>query len=309
VVTCVLPLGDVGLDCFGVAASLGLLDKSGQPDASQLYTLSQQLFQKNGINAKWEADAEGEPHLYSTVSCPAIHFNAPYNNGVFNLTGFVFTTDDSNIGDTFMDEYPGSSPWVTSVGMTTILDVNQKEQVGSILNGGLVTSGGGFSIHEAQGSYQADFVSKYFSALPANKKPPSSMYNPTLRAYPDISLAGERYVILAAGRAGKIGQEIVSGTSASSPTLAGLLTLVNEQIIQAGGRPLGFLNPLLYELARSDPSAYNLISVGDNRCTISYCCTFGWFALPNSQWNPATGLGTPKFDRLLAFALNAQSLL
>ena len=39
--------------------------------------------------------------------------------------------------------------------------------------------------------------------------------------------------------------EAVGGTSASAPTFAGIVSLLNEARIQGGMKPLGFLNPFL----------------------------------------------------------------
>jgi subtilase family serine protease len=40
----------------------------------------------------------------------------------------------------------------------------------------------------------------------------------------------------------------ISGTSASAPTFAGIVTLLNDALIAAGKHPLGFLNPMLYSI-------------------------------------------------------------
>ena len=42
--------------------------------------------------------------------------------------------------------------------------------------------------------------------------------------------------------------ESVGGTSASSPTFAAIVTLLNDFRISNGKPPLGFLNPLLYSV-------------------------------------------------------------
>jgi tripeptidyl-peptidase-1 len=40
----------------------------------------------------------------------------------------------------------------------------------------------------------------------------------------------------------------IGGTSAASPTVAGLVALLNDARIAAGKPSLGFLNPLIYKL-------------------------------------------------------------
>ncbi len=68
----------------------------------------------------------------------------------------------------------------------------------------------------------------------------------------------------------------MDGTSASSPSLAGMITLLNDHLLNAGKPVLGFLNPLLYQAAVDDSAIFNDIQEGDNRCNRGYCCTYGF---------------------------------
>ena len=54
--------------------------------------------------------------------------------------------------------------------------------------------------------------------------------------------------------------QLVFGTSASSPTVGAIITLINEQRANVGKKPVGFINPVLYE----NPGALNDITVGTN---------------------------------------------
>ena len=72
-----------------------------------------------------------------------------------------------------------------------------------------------------------------------------------------------------------------SGTSLSSPLWAGLVARIN----QALGKPVGFLQPTLYEM----PAAFNDVSTGNNG---AYSAAPGWDA--------CTGLGSPKGTALLS---------
>jgi len=106
--------------------------------------------------------------------------------------------------------------------------------------------------------------------------PPSA--NPTQnvgRGVPDV--AGDAdpttgYVTLVDGQSGVIG-----GTSAVAPLWAGLIALIN----QTNGKPVGFINPLLYpnESAAAD---FNDIVSGNNG---AYSAGPGWDA--------CTGFGSP----------------
>jgi tripeptidyl-peptidase-1 len=73
--------------------------------------------------------------------------------------------------------------------------------------------------------------------------------------YPDVSLQGWNFLIEANGFVGD-----VSGTSASSPSVAAIIALVNDQLLAAGKPVLGFLNPFIY----ANPSALNDITIGHN---------------------------------------------
>jgi tripeptidyl-peptidase-1 len=56
-----------------------------------------------------------------------------------------------------------------------------------------------------------------------------------------------------------------SGTSASTPTFAGIISLINDVLLsKPNGKPLGFLNPLLYKLAELHPDAFFDITKGSN---------------------------------------------
>lgn len=89
----------------------------------------------------------------------------------------------------------------------------------------------------------------------------------------------------------------VSGTSASCPVVAGMVSLVNSARRAAGKPPLGFLNPALYAL---HTHFIKDITVGENRCVAAgaQCCAEGFFAARG--WDPVTGLGSIDFERFLA---------
>ena len=52
----------------------------------------------------------------------------------------------------------------------------------------------------------------------------------------------------------------VGGTSASAPAFAGMVSLLNEARLNKGGKPLGFLNPFLYQNA----AAFTDVTEGTN---------------------------------------------
>lgn len=59
----------------------------------------------------------------------------------------------------------------------------------------------------------------------------------------------------------------MGGTSCGTPSMAGVVALLNQYQIQKGKQAapgLGNINPQLYRLAQSAPSAFHDIVAGDN---------------------------------------------
>lgn len=67
----------------------------------------------------------------------------------------------------------------------------------------------------------------------------------------------------------------IGGTSASSPTFAGFVALLNDARLRLGQPPLGFLNPLLYT---KGVAGFNDITTGNAPgCgTEGFNATTGW---------------------------------
>jgi subtilase family serine protease len=76
-----------------------------------------------------------------------------------------------------------------------------------------------------------------------------------LQAIPDVSAQADYFRIYFRGKSAGIG-----GTSASSPTVAGLVALLNDARLAAGKPSLGFLNPLIYAL---NGNGFHDIAVGN----------------------------------------------
>jgi len=300
VIDCILPLGIGGYGCAAMASMLQIAPQN----FSQIFDVALDFLQNDvGVQAAaWDVDVEGNPHLYVPRghSCASINYLTTIDNGLFTFSGFVFNASDIRTGQVFIDEYPGSSSFITSVGATGFNSSSDPEQADSILNGGIITTGGGFSTAIDQPAYQASAVAQYFNTVPASRLPDPHMYNAKMRAYPDIAFAGERYVVVLDDGTGQFKTEEVSGTSASSPALAGLLSLINEQRLAQGLGALGFLNPLLYRAATVAPQVFNDVTEGSNRCTNAYCCQFGWPAAPG--YDLSTGLGSINFGLFYDFA-------
>ncbi|CAK5273720.1 unnamed protein product [Mycena citricolor] len=182
-------------------------------------------------------------------------------------------TNDGTNKVLFQPAFPASCPFVTTVGGT--FRVNPEVSASF--------SGGGFSRYFARPSYQSTAVSKFVTGLGTKF---AGLYNTTGRAYPDVAAQAENFQVVIGG-----GVNSVFGTSAASPTFAGVVALLNDFRLSQGKAPLGFLNPLFYGTA---VSGFNDITSGSN----PGCGQTGFTA--GTGWDPVTGLGSPDFLRLQA---------
>jgi kumamolisin len=175
------------------------------------------------------------------------------------------STDLSDNGQANVD-FPSSNPYVLACGGTQLvggLDPTQAEVVWGF--GRQDGTGGGVSRDYPLPDYQAN------AGVPPAANPPG----PIMRGVPDVSgdAAPESgYNILFDGSWGTYG-----GTSAVAPLWAGLIARLNEKF----GRPLGFVNPALYQIGSGSP-AFNDIVTGSN----------GDYSA-SKDWDACTGLGTP----------------
>ncbi|KAE9402994.1 family S53 protease-like protein [Gymnopus androsaceus JB14] len=174
--------------------------------------------------------------------------------------------------NTFMPVFPAACPFVTAVGSTQGFGPEKA----------INFTGGGFSNFFPTPSYQTAAVASFLKTVPSNF---AGTFNKAGRGYPDLAVQGWNFEIVAGGETGLVG-----GTSASSPTFAGIIALINDRLIAAGKPVLGFLNPFIYSTAST---AFTDITIGHNSgfvcpaSSVAFDAAVGWDAL--------TGFGTPIF--------------
>ncbi|KAG8623448.1 hypothetical protein KVT40_008424 [Elsinoe batatas] len=199
--------------------------------------------------------------------------------------GSACQTNDGKNTTRFNPIFPASCPYLTSVGGT----VGIPERAVSF-------SSGGFSDRFSRPAYQRAAVSRYLDILGDRF---SGLYNRKGRGFPDVAAQGRGFRVIDSGRDISVG-----GTSASSPTFAGIIALLNAGRKSKGLPTLGFLNPFLYS---KGVNALNDIALGGSKgCTgtdifsglpTPFIPFAGWNA--TKGWDPVTGLGTPDFEKLL----------
>jgi uncharacterized protein (TIGR03437 family) len=128
--------------------------------------------------------------------------------------------------------------------------------------------------------------------------------NDNVRYVPDISFSAalhDSYLVIYGGSLIAVG-----GTSASTPSFAGLVALLGQYQINKGFQTqpgLGNINPQLYRLAQSAPSVFHDTTTGDNIVPCLQATpgclngSFGYKATPGYDF--ATGLGSVDANALV----------
>ena len=197
-------------------------------------------------------------------------------------------------------EVPASTPSVTAVGGTGFASGNSGQYWGvSSQPGGttalsympetgwssaqaVLAGGGGLSSIFGKPGYQSDFYTS----------------NTSQRMVPDVSFAASPvsspYGVVFNGSEISIG-----GTSAATPLFGGIVALVNNYLVSnssISAPGLGNINPILYRLNETAPSAFHDVAIGSNDvpCAAgSPNCSGGMIGYPASAgYDLATGLGS-----------------
>jgi subtilase family serine protease len=223
--------------------------------------------------------------------------------------------DDTDYGIPATPNYATTSPWVTAVGGTTT-EIgkdgsiaaqaawgDQLDQVVRSAHGLAYAdplpgefyggSGGGVSAVFAEPSYQLGVV------------PSSTAHG--MRAEPDISADADPFSGLVVGfspllagsktRTGPYSESVFGGTSLASPLVAAEIALLQQRL----GHPIGFANPLLYDLARTHRSVFEdvtstkfSVAFQDSTTGHDFLVTTGLdTSLPAGPgWDVAAGIGS-----------------
>jgi len=216
--------------------------------------------------------------LLPALTCPLLFARSSLRTPLCCVLTQIWRIADrlrrNKIGCEFMFPiYPSPSPYMISVGGTDWVggDPSQPETWAGFGGG----SGGGFSWQFPSPDHQKAAVRTYLQT--AVDLPPSSSYNASGRAYPDISAVA------------------VDGTSQSSPVFAGIFTQIVDARLSKGLPPLGPLGPRIYRIATQFPGvAFEDVTKGNSKTS----CQSGFAAAKG--WDPTTGWGRPVWPGLLA---------
>lgn len=204
-------------------------------------------------------------------------------------------------GDTGGLECKGGEDWSAApgpddVGVDTIASLPEITSVGGTtlstdLQGRWLEETAWVDVPLSQGS--SGGVSRLFDR-PAYQRAPSTERDATHRLVPDVSAVADPFtgVQIIYEQSPNIG----GGTSQSAPIWAAMTVLMNQYVIDNGGRPLGDINTLLYRVAEgAELPGFRDITMGSNAVD-----------RPAAGYDLVTGLGSPNVYNLARDLLDAQ---
>jgi subtilase family serine protease len=165
----------------------------------------------------------------------------------------------------------------------------------------LSATGGGASIFFAKPTWQTG------TGVPADGKrdvpdislTTSQFHDPYLICSEDTGSSTTQSTCTSGFRTGAGGNfSAVGGTSAAAPTFTAILALINQSLNNPGTTGLAPVNPMLYSLAATNPTAFHDVTGGDNKvpCTApSTNCPTGTTTIgfaAGTGYDQVTGLGS-----------------
>jgi uncharacterized repeat protein (TIGR01451 family) len=257
--------GDITDDILNAMAASNQVKQLSASWTYPIDAVSEQIFEQFAAQGQSFFNAAGDSDAYNAVSNPV--------------------------------ETPADDPHITVVGGTTLSTTNgawASETVwnwdieyGALYDG--IGGSGGISPTYAIPTWQTNIIMM------------TNGGSTTFRNLPDVALTADNvYVIYSGGEAGAFG-----GTSCATPLWAAFLALVNQQAIANGNSTMGFINPLIYELAEG-PNYTNLfhdITTGNNT----------WSGSPNlfyayPGYDLCSGWGTPIGPNLIPALAGAAAI-
>jgi kumamolisin len=289
-----------------IAPRAKILVYEGPADYASLANTFNQIVTDNRAKVMSVSLGGCEPAIWDSPDLGRNYFTTL--NNIFRqaaaqgMTVFVASGDDGAYtchrndpnDNTVSASLPATNPFVTAVGGTALL-VNSDGSYyseagweGPLAGSG---SGGGLSVGYTRPDWQTG-------------PGVSNQYSDNGRQVPDVSASADPltgYRIYDSTDGSCSGEDCwvaIGGTSASTPLWASLIILANQRAASNGKPTMGFINPSLYKIgsAAALQRAFHDVTVGGN---LYYPTT--------SNWDYATGWGSPDADKLIPELLALQS--
>jgi subtilase family serine protease len=299
----------------GLAPKASVLVYQGPPTAAGTVAIMNQMASDN--KAKVISSSWGACESITTASVIAADDTALKEMAAQGQSFFISSGDSgsemcsqANQADTSLSVIsPGSDPFATGVGGTSLFSVNGSTPV--FYTGGAAVegvwndsaraegaSGGGIATAFAMPAYQSA-ANGTLGIVDAHNSGAQCGSTGPCREVPDVSADADPetgYAVFTTGGSGQAWTNI-GGTSAAAPVWAAFMALVNDNAA-CRGQTIGFANPSLYQIAQTayttdfrDVAMSSPIS--PNPANNDYTGTNGGLYPVKAGYDLATGLGSP----------------
>lgn len=239
----------------------------------------------NEISTSWGSSEDGDTQSFMDSENTIFQQMAAQGQSIFAAAGDAGAFDDSSNPALLTVDDPGSQPYMTSVGGTTLTLAGtayaSETSWGNSAAG--IGGGGGVSAVWSQPSWQNNL------AAIANKG------SHTRRMVPDVSLDADPntgYSIYTEGN-----WFLIGGTSAAAPLWAAFMAQVNSARVANSLPRVGFANTALYQIGQSSLYATVFHDIADNSTNLYFPAVTGY--------DLSTGWGSFNGANLLAALASA----
>jgi subtilase family serine protease len=271
-------------------------------DAEDVFdALSTQTPLCNQISSSWGGYGDGSSasvfagYLNAFAAQGQSYFEAAGDNGSYVASGLeTSVTDDPSL-------YINDSE--TLVGGTNLTTTSPSGSPPSISYTSETTWNDGYSVHNGNSASGGGICTNVL-ALPSYQTQVSMATNggsTSWRNFPDVALTAFNVLIVSENGGYDNG---VEGTSCAAPLWAGFTALINQVAQSETKGPMGFINPVLYNLSSIPPSyANDFHNIKDSSTNFYYWPSQTGPYTAVSGYNLTTGLGSPK-NNLIADSIN-----
>ncbi|KAF8268126.1 peptidase S8/S53 domain-containing protein [Lactarius quietus] len=208
--------------------------------------------------------------LFMQLGARGVSVLCPSGNSGVGDGDCIVTDSFGNAHVQFRPTFPASCPYVTAVGGTT----GSTPETEIAAPSPAVASPPSLGPSHTSGTPYPGISVASVTSIKASSG----------RGIPDVSAQALRYVSITRGQT-----VYRDGTNCATPTVVGIISMLNDYQVAVGRPALGFLNPWLYG---DGLAGLRDITSGSN----PGCGTDGFSA--TTGWDPVTGLGTPDFVEL-----------
>lgn len=210
-----------------------------------------------------------------------------------DVCAFLPPGQPGSVDDPTLANAPSDDPYITQVGGTVLQTTGPGGSFisESVWNRALEFPGQGWDGVGSSGGISGFYT---IPSWQTNINMTTNLGSATMRNLPDVAMTADNIDIVLNGVDFGSQGAFEGGTSAAAPLWAGFIALVNQQAASLNLGSVGFLNPAIYSLAKTNSTMFRDVVTGNNTWSQS---PNEFFAEPG--YDLCTGWGSPNGTNLI----------